>query len=274
MIDWEEFFEDFNWKRAAAFLVGMLVLIVVGVFLILDYHRAKLLTSTMLAALNEMEDVEPPPKKELDRLAEDIKKWDAVLAKSGWPRQENPEDGLILPIRPDISAMQNSIQQTAARNNLRILRISPKTETSGDFLKIFPFEVSFERASYSGINAFIKGLPEPHGVKKEMTEMSGPVTIVVEFYVFDQESWDRANDCQDKFAIPEPPPEITGSYLFKNWMKLEDLRAEVEQKMAGLTDTRKKLQEKCRLGNEISRRKRECEIVSAKLVNSLKCEIE
>lgn len=277
MIDWDEVFEDVNWKRGVVIVVGAFILIVAAILLGLDYHQAKLLQGQMDSSLSELarfsDQWSPPDAAELEKLKAEVEKWDQVLAKSGLSRRENPEDGLFLPTKFDLEAIQNQVRQAAAKYGLELAKIGPQAEFTDGYCRVQPIEVVFSSGNGAAINGFMQSITSPHGFKSDITAVGGPVRLTVEFYGFDLEDWRSANDCEVKFTMPEPPPEITGVYLFKGG--LNDLRSKVEQESARLTDLKRKVLERCELEAQIDRRKRECAAVKDKLkIESLECKVE
>ncbi len=257
MVDWDEVFEDIDWKRGIVYLVAGLVVIGAVVFVLLDWHRANALEEQLNhdleQARNFHETWSPPGQGELRELEQEKLQWVSRIEQAPvkLPRELFPEE------------YESELRRLASRYNVDIKRLSVQDETTEGYALVLPVEIVFSSGDLDNAASFLSAIhrmDEPLAVKSQPLRLGGTMSVTVEFYGFDEEGWEDVNTCDVKSTIPDLGyRDIDKVFIFKS--RLQDLKSNVDQEAATLADTKKKFTQACELQTEVDRLRTEYEII-------------
>jgi hypothetical protein len=269
MIDWEDILEDVNWKRGLLIISGGIILIAAAVLVLLDYKHSTVMKANLEGDLSDLrefnQNYKAPSEKELNVLKKQQADWEAKL--SAVKR---------LPTELDANTIAGTIKASAAKYGVSVQDVKIGGQTSDGNCLILPAAVVFSASSSPAAAKFIADLnqlPEPHIIKRsnEKQSLTGAMQIALEFYGFDQASWEANNNCDIKMQVPQSPTRNVDSiYLFKS--QLTGLQNQVNQEQGNLKNLKPQFQKTCEIEIAIDRDKAECEILADKLsLTDLKC---
>lgn len=257
MVDWDEVFEDINWKLGATIIILGIIVIAVIIVGALDWHKARTMKHLLDSDLEQIENFQrtwsSPSQAELKDLREQKQEWEEKIA----------ETGVKLPTSLDADELETLLRATANRNRVSVTRLAPQPQRADGYALVLPFEILFTSKDLSAAKTFLSDIHRintPLAVKSEPLRLGGTMGVTVEFYAFDIDGWKEVNNCDIKTTIPEISfREIDTVKIFKSG--LADLKARVDQEAASLADTKKKFTEACRLQTEVDRLRHEYEII-------------
>jgi Tfp pilus assembly protein PilO len=262
MIDWDEVFEDVNWGRWIAIIVAGIVVAVAMVWVGMDYHRAKSLTLKLDDDLIQLGNFHAtasiPGEKDMQALENEkqdlANKLDAMSMR--------------LPVKFDLDQIKAMVKEVSSRFQVDVLKVSTGRSNVDGYCLIYPVDIAFTSNSRGALSDFltaIQRLPVPNRMENKPILPGGVMEVTVEFYYFDEATWEKSNNCDEKLVVPTIPTrdtDLDDIVIFQGMVS--DRKNKVDQELAGLVDTMNKFQQICRLSTEAGRLRTEYEVLLAK----------
>ena len=256
MIDWDEILEDVDWKKFAGVIVLGIVVIVAAVFVGIDWHNSNTLTVLLENDLKQAEQFQDswsgPNAEQLETLRRQQTDLGAQFQSLG----------VTLPKSSDPDELEAQVKAAAGGARVELLRVDKLPAKIDGYAHIQPLRVIFNAGDAGAAKGFLSALQRiqvPHTFISEAMRLTGTITVVLEFYSFDESAWQEINDCNVKVTIPQiMGREVKGIYLFKS--RVADLKAKVDQESASLVDVKRKFTEQCELQAQVDHLKSEIAI--------------
>jgi hypothetical protein len=257
MVDWDEILEDVDWKKFAGVIVLGLVVIVAAVFVGIDWHNSSTLQVLLENDLNQVHQFRDswsgPNAKQMETLRQQQTDLGAQFQALGvtLPNSVNPDE------------LEARVKAAANGTRVELLRVDTLPTKIDGYAYIQPFKIIFNAGDAGAAKGFLSALQQiqvPHTFNSEAMRLTGTITVVLEFYSFDESAWQEINDCNVKVTIPQiMAREVKGIYLFNS--RVDNLKSKVDQESASLVDVKRKFTEQCELQAQVDRLKSEIAIV-------------